>query len=124
MLCGITDLIPYVGPYIGGAVAVIVGFAQSPITGIFVLIVTVLVQLVENNILQPVVMSKTMQLHPVTIIVGLLVFQHFFGILGMILCTPTIALLKVVWQFFKDKYDLFNKDVVEDIPNEIDINSR
>lgn len=124
LLCGITDLIPYVGPYIGGAVAVIVGFAQSPITGIFVLIVTVLVQLVENNILQPVVMSKTMQLHPVTIIIGLLIFQHFFGILGMILCTPTIALLKVVWQFFRDKYDLFNKDVVEDIPNEIDTNSR
>ena len=107
LLCGITDLIPYVGPYIGGAVAVIVGFAQSPFIGFLTLIVAIVVQLVENNILQPIVMSKTMKLHPVTIIVGLLIFEHFFGIIGMIFCTPCIALGKVVWQFFKEKYNLF-----------------
>ncbi len=107
LLCGVTDLIPYVGPYIGGAVAVVVGFAQSPLIGFLSLIVVVIVQLVENNVLQPIVMSKTMKLHPVTIIVGLLIFEHFFGIIGMILCTPCIALGKVVWQFFREKYNLF-----------------
>lgn len=111
LLCGITDLIPYVGPYIGGIVAVVVGFAQSPLVGVLTLVVAVIVQLVENNILQPIVMSKTMKLHPVTIIVGLLIFEHFFGIIGMILCTPCIALAKVVWKFFKDKYHLFEKEV-------------
>lgn len=85
LLCGITDLIPYIGPYIGGVAAVIVGFSQNPIIGIITLIVATIVQLVENYVLQPVVMSKTMQLHPVTIIIGLLVFGHFFGIVGMIL---------------------------------------
>lgn len=116
LLCGITDLIPYVGPYIGGAVAVVVGFAQSPLIGVMTLFVAVIVQLVENNILQPIVMSKTMKLHPVTIIVGLLIFEHFFGIIGMILCTPCIALAKVVWKFFKEKYNWFNKSdiIVED----------
>ncbi len=108
LLCGITDLIPYIGPYIGGAIAVIVGFAQSPLIGFLTLIVAVVVQLIENNILQPIVMSKTMKLHPVTIIVGLLIFEHFFGIIGMILATPCIALAKVVWKFFKEKYNWFN----------------
>ncbi len=113
LLCGITDLIPYVGPYIGGIVAVIVGFAQSPLIGILSLIIVVVVQLVENNILQPLVMSKTTELHPVTIIVGLLIFEHFFGIVGMILCTPCMSLVKVVWRFFKEKYNLFqNKDEI------------
>lgn len=113
LLCGITDLIPYVGPYIGGIVAVIVGFAQSPLTGILSLIIVVVVQMVENNILQPLVMSKTTELHPVTIIVGLLIFEHFFGIVGMILCTPCMSLVKVVWRFFKEKYNLFqNKDEI------------
>ena len=107
LLCGITDLIPYIGPYIGGIIAVVVGFAQSPLVGFLTLVVAVVVQLVENNILQPIVMSKTMKLHPVTIIVGLLIFEHFFGILGMILATPCIALVKVVWKFFKEKYNLF-----------------
>lgn len=113
LLCGITDLIPYVGPYIGGIVAVIVGFAQSPLIGILSLIIVVVVQLVENNILQPIVMSKTTELHPVTIIVGLLLFEHFFGIVGMILCTPCMSLVKVVWRFFKEKYNLFqDKDEI------------
>lgn len=110
LLCGITDLIPYVGPYIGGIVAVVVGFAQSPLTGFLSIIIVVVVQLVENNILQPIIMSKTMKLHPVTIIVGLLIFEHFFGIIGMILCTPCIALGKVVWKFFKEKYNWFSEE--------------
>ena len=115
LLCGITDLIPYIGPYIGGAVAVIIGFAQSPLVVFLTLIVAIIVQLIENNILQPVIMSKTTKLHPVTIIVGLLVFEYFFGIIGMILATPCIALVKVVWKFFKEKYNLFREDEAPDI---------
>lgn len=109
LFCGITDLIPYVGPYIGGAVAVIIGFSQSTFIGIMILIICVIVQCVENFILQPIVMSKTMKLHPVTIIIGLLIFNHFFGIIGMILATPCIALMKVIYAFVKDKYKLFQK---------------
>ncbi len=112
LFCGLTDLIPYIGPYIGGAAAVIVGFSQGSITGIAVLIVCIIVQLVENYILQPVIMSKTTQLHPVTIIVGLLVFGYYFGILGMIIATPCIALMKVIFRFIVKKYDLFKDDEV------------
>lgn len=111
LLCGITDLIPYIGPYIGGAAAVIVGFSQNPMTGIIVLSVAVVVQLVENYVLQPVVMSKTVELHPVTIIIGLLIFGHFFGIIGMILAMPIMSLIKVVYRFFATKYDWFNSDI-------------
>ena len=111
LLCGITDLIPYIGPYIGGAAAVIVGFSQNPIIGIITLIVATIVQLIENYVLQPVVMSKTMQLHPVTIIIGLLIFGHFLGIAGMILATPILSLFKVLYRFLANKYDWFNKDV-------------
>jgi len=110
VFCGLTDLIPYIGPYIGGAAAVVVGFSQSPIIGISVLIICIIVQLVENYILQPVVMSKAMQLHPVTIIVGLLIFGYFFGIVGMIVATPCIALLKVIWKFIINKFELFKDE--------------
>lgn len=111
LLCGITDLIPYIGPYIGGVAAVIVGFSQNPMTGIIVLSVAVIVQLIENYVLQPVVMSKTVELHPVTIIIGLLIFGHFFGIIGMILAMPIMSLIKVVYRFFATKYDWFNSDI-------------
>ena len=112
MFCGLTDLIPYIGPYIGGAAAVIVGFSQGTITGITVLIICIVVQLLENYVLQPIVMSKTTQLHPVTIMIGLLVFAHYFGILGMIVATPCIALLKVIFRFIVKKYNLFKDDEV------------
>lgn len=109
LFCGMTDLIPYVGPYIGGAVAVIIGFSQSTFIGVMTLIICNVVQCVENFILQPIVMSKTMKLHPVTIMIGLLVFSHFFGIIGMILATPCLALLKVIWEFLTTKYPVLKR---------------
>ena len=109
LFCGITDLIPYIGPYIGTAVATIVGLTQSPLIGIGVLIIAIIVQLIESYVLQPIVMSKATQLHPVTIICGLLIFGHFFGIIGMILATPLMSIFKVIWKFTFDKYKKYEE---------------
>ncbi len=113
LFCGITDLIPYIGPYIGTAVATIVGLTQSPLIGLGVLIIACIVQLLESYVLQPIVMSKATNLHPVIIIVGLLVFGHFFGIIGMVLATPILSIIKVVWQFLDKKFDFFGNNEVE-----------
>lgn len=111
MFCGITDLIPYIGPYIGGAAAVVVGFSQSPLTGILALVVIIIFQTLESYIIQPIVMSKTMKLHPVTILIGLTIFGSFFGIVGMVLATPIIAFLKIIFKFFNEKYNLVDLDI-------------
>ena len=103
MFCAVTDIIPYFGPYIGAIPAIIVGFTISPITGICVVISILVVQLLENNFYQPLIMGHTMKLHPVTIMVGLLVFEHFFGILGMVIATPCIACIKVIAVFILEK---------------------
>lgn len=108
----ITNVIPYIGPYVGGAPSVIVGFAMSPVTGILTLVINILVQFIEGNFIQPLVMSKTMKLHPVTIIVGLLVFGYFFGIVGMIISTPLISIMKIIFKYFNEKYDII--DLEED----------
>lgn len=108
LFCGVTNIIPYIGPYLGGAPAVLVGFSQGPIVGIISLISIVIAQFLESNILNPIVMSKTMKLHPVTIIIGLLVFGHFWGMIGMLLATPTIAVLKSIILFLDDKYDILS----------------
>lgn len=108
LFCAITNVIPYIGPYIGAAPAVIVGYAQGPLVGTIVLIVSICIQTIEGNFIQPLVMSKTMKLHPVTIIVGLLVFGYFYGILGMIISTPIISVLKILAVFFNNKYKIIN----------------
>ena len=117
LFCGITDLIPYIGPYIGTAVATIVAFTQNTFVGFGVLIIAIIVQLVESYILQPVVMSKATKLHPVTIICGLLIFGHFFGIIGMILAVPIMSIFKVIWKFLVKKLAFLqekNAEIVEE----------
>ena len=103
LFCAITDVIPYFGPYIGAIPAIIVGFTVSPVTGICVIISILVVQLLENNFYQPIIMGHTMKLHPVTIMLGLLIFGHFFGILGMVVATPCIACIKVIVVFILEK---------------------
>ncbi len=106
MFCAVTDIIPYFGPYIGAIPAIIVGFTISPITGVCCIISIIIVQLLENNFYQPLIMGHTMKLHPVTIMLGLLVFEHFFGVLGMIIATPVIACIKVILTFIDEKLDI------------------
>ncbi len=108
LFCAITNLIPYIGPYIGGAAAVLVGFTQSTLIGVLVMIFIFVIQGIEGNILTPVIMSRKLNINPVVIIVSLLVFGHFFSIIGMLLATPICALIKILFVFFDEKYGIFD----------------
>ena len=131
MFCAITDIIPYFGPYIGAIPAVIVGFAESPIIGIMTILVIFICQQLENNIYQPIIMGKAMKLHPIVIMLGLLLFGHFFGILGMIIATPVIATIKVIYDFIQEQRkeieeteddDKTKENFIEKITNIVDGN--
>ena len=102
--CGLTDLIPFIGPLIGGCLAVIAGFSQSSFIGLSTLIVVFVVQQVENIVIQPLVMSKSMHLHPVLIIGALLIAAHYFGIVGMIFATPVLGVSKIIYRFLIAKF--------------------
>ncbi len=106
LFCAITDVIPYIGPWIGGAPAVIVGLTMDPMTGVFCLVSVLICQLLENNFYQPLIMGKTMKLHPVTIMLGLLLFNYFFGMIGMIVATPVIATIKIIIEFVMENTEL------------------
>ena len=106
-ICVVTNLIPYIGPYMGAAVAGAIGFAESPLIGALTLIFILVVQTIDGNLLQPLVMSKKMNLSPITIIISLIVFEYFFGIIGMVVATPVVAILKVIYEFLDEKFDFF-----------------
>ncbi len=114
LFCGITDLIPYIGPYLGTVVATVVGLTQSPLIGLGVFIIACVVQLIESYVLQPIVMSKATNLHPVVIICGLLIFGHFFGIVGMVLASPIMSVIKVIFEFIIEKFELFQRNSDEE----------
>ena len=106
-ICVITNLIPYIGPYMGAAVAGAIGFAESPVIGVLTLIFILIVQTIDGQVLNPLVMSKKMNLNPITIILSLLVFEYLFGIIGMVIATPVVAVLKIIYVFLDEKYDFF-----------------
>lgn len=106
-ICVVTNLIPYIGPYMGAAVAGAIGFAESSTIGVLTLLFILVVQTIDGNVLQPLVMSKKMNLSPITIILSLLIFEYLFGIFGMIIATPAVALLKIIFVFIDEKYNLF-----------------
>lgn len=109
IFCAITNLIPYFGPYIGGIPVVAVGFAMNPYVGVGCLITVLIVQILEGNILNPLIVGKAVSLHPITLMLSLLVFEYFFGILGMVIAVPIVATLKIIYLFFEDKYHFINK---------------
>lgn len=106
-ICVVTNLIPYIGPYLGAAVAAAIGFAESPVVGVLSLIFILITQTLEGEILHPIIMSKKMDLNPITIIISLLIFEYLFGIIGMVIATPAVAILKIIYKFLDEKFGFF-----------------
>ena len=60
-----------------------------------------------------------MDLHPVTVVISLLIFEHFFGIMGMIIATPLVAIIKIIYVFLDEKFDFFGYSKDKSIKKEI-----
>ncbi|MEW9109650.1 MAG: AI-2E family transporter [Cytobacillus gottheilii] len=107
LIVAVTNIIPYVGPFLGGAPAVIVALFDSPGKAILVVIVILVAQQIEGNVLSPLILGKSLNTHPATIIILLLVAGNLAGILGMILAVPTYAVAKTIFvntvKFFRTR---------------------
>ena len=99
IFAGICNLIPYVGPYIGIVPSLIVALTISVPQLIGVIMVVIIVQQVDGNLIYPNVIGKTLQIHPLTIIIILLAAGHIAGLPGMILAIPLYAVAKTVVQY-------------------------
>ena len=94
IVAGITELIPVIGPWIGGVVGVIVTLATEPEKVPWVILLYLGVQLLENILLVPRIQGNSLNLHPVAIILTIVVASSFFGLWGVILGPPLVAMLK------------------------------
>ncbi|MCT4777653.1 MULTISPECIES: AI-2E family transporter [Exiguobacterium] len=92
----VTNIIPYVGPFLGAAPAVVVAFIQDPIKVLWVIVVIIIVQQIESNVISPLIQGKSLKVHPLTIIIVLLVAGNLAGIIGMLIAVPFYAVAKVV----------------------------
>ncbi|HVZ11041.1 MAG TPA: AI-2E family transporter [Candidatus Paceibacterota bacterium] len=93
LLMMVLELVPMVGPVLGAIPAAFLAFLQSPSLGLWVIILYVVVQQLENHILVPLILGKTLNLNPVVVIIALLVGQTLAGIPGMILAVPVATII-------------------------------
>lgn len=100
LFAGIAEAIPVVGPVLSSVPVIILGLIASPALGVKVAIFCFFLQQIENHIIVPKVMGGSINLHPVSVIISILIAGQFLGILGMIAALPTIALVRVLMKHF------------------------
>jgi predicted PurR-regulated permease PerM len=96
LFVAIADLIPLIGATLGAAVAALAGFVHSVPAGIAVLIFFVVYQQVENHLLQPIILSRTVQLNPLTVLIAILLAAELAGMLGALLAIPVAGMIQVI----------------------------
>ncbi len=92
-IIGYTNIIPLVGPYVGGAPAVLFALSDSWEKAVVVIVIIVVAQLLESNILTPYIQSRSVKAHPLLILFAFLLFSNLFGFLGFILAIPLLSIL-------------------------------
>jgi predicted PurR-regulated permease PerM len=97
VLMGFLDLIPLVGATIGGVViGVVTAFTDFPTATIVWVIVLIVYQQVENNLLQPIVYRRTVQVAPLLTIVAVLIGSTLLGVLGVLVAIPIAGAIQIV----------------------------
>lgn len=99
VIAGLTNLIPYLGPYLGLAPALIYSFFDSPVKALLCIVIVVIVQQIDGNVIYPNVIGKSLNIHPLTIILILLVAGNLAGVLGVFLGVPVYAIVRTLVVF-------------------------
>ncbi|MBL7000500.1 MAG: AI-2E family transporter [Gammaproteobacteria bacterium] len=100
ILTGLLNLIPYLGPLISMALATLVAGAMTPFEPSMIMLalgVIAFAQLVDNIIVIPAVIANAVNLHPVTVIIGIIIFGNLFGTIGVILAIPALAAARIIY---------------------------
>jgi predicted PurR-regulated permease PerM len=94
-------LIPYFESVLGAVPAVIVAFTVSPVTALLTAIAFFVIQQVEGNYLMPRIHGRALHIHPVPILLAVIIGWGLFGIMGMVLAVPALAVVRVLYDFFR-----------------------
>lgn len=110
IIIGVTNIIPYVGAYIGGSLPVLFALLDSPKKAIIVVIISIILQTLESDVLTPFVQSRHIKIHPLIVLLSLIVFGALFGIIGMMISLPILSILKITFEHYP--INIFKKPVI------------
>jgi predicted PurR-regulated permease PerM len=93
---GLISFIPYLGALISIVIPVLLALISDPFSVVWVILAFVIIQQIEGNLLQPIIMSRAVDLHPALVVFAILVMGTLFGIVGVFLAVPLVAALQVL----------------------------
>ncbi|MDW7670604.1 MAG: AI-2E family transporter [Bacillota bacterium] len=111
IIAGITNIIPYLGPFIGAVPAVLMALLTSPLKTLWVVAAFVVIQQVESSIISPRIVGHRVGLHPILMILSLLVGGALWGLVGLIIAVPLAGIIRVLFleilEWFKRRYPAY-----------------
>ncbi|ADI15973.1 AI-2E family transporter [Truepera radiovictrix] len=117
----IFNLVPYLGPVIGTIPAALLGLTtDTPFTtAILAVVVFVIANQLEGNVLSPLILSKSTNLHPVTVLISITAGLGAFGLVGALFAVPTVALIKVLVEEYVLRRPAYTEDKVRVFPRSV-----
>lgn len=109
LFIAVTNIIPYLGSYMGTALPVLYALLTSKTQAIIILVICIIIQSLEADFLTPYIQGKQLKLHPLIVIFSLLFFGKLFGFLGMIMAVPLCSVIKITLKYYG--YKKINKEV-------------
>jgi predicted PurR-regulated permease PerM len=98
-----TELIPYLGPWLGAIPPFFYALIQHPIAALWVALLFLGIQQIEGHVVVPKVMGNALRLHPLLVIFGMLAGAEVYGLLGVLVALPLLAVLRALWEFFSER---------------------
>lgn len=96
VIAGITNIIPYFGPVVGIIPGVLFALMDGPAKAIWVIVIFTIIQQIESALISPKIVGESVGIHPVLVILALIVGGKFFGIIGLLVSIPIVAIIKVI----------------------------
>jgi len=102
----VTEIIPYLGPWLGAVPAVIYALVVHPISALWVVLLFLGIHQIEGHVVVPNVMGNALRLHPLLVIFGLGAGAELYGLPGALIALPLLAVGRAIWEFFADRIAL------------------
>jgi predicted PurR-regulated permease PerM len=117
----ITELIPYLGPWLGAIPPFIYALVVDPVSAVWVALLFLAIHQVEGHIVVPNVMGSALRLHPLLVIFGLLAGGEIYGLPGALIALPLLAAGRAMWEFFSERVGLAPWEQGETVPVEVEL---
>jgi predicted PurR-regulated permease PerM len=102
----VTELIPYLGPWLGSILPFIYAVVVHPVSALWVALLFLFIHQVEGHVVIPNVMGSALRLHPLLVIFGLLAGGEIYGLPGALVALPMLAVARAIWEFFSERIEL------------------